>query len=125
MRKKALDEDEGSYRKMVEISNAADKGKSALRSMGSHKEMPFSLDDFHFVPAQIFKMPLNDSEKVNLEVVVGPKAKKPLRLSSPIMFGGMSYGAVSKNVRLVLGKSRLKLEDWIQLWRRSCSARRA
>jgi len=111
MRKKALDEEEGSYRKMVEISNAADKGTSALCSMGSHKEMPFSLDDFHFVPAQIFKTPLNESQEVNMEVVIGPEAKKPLRVSSPIMFGGMSYGAVSKNVRLVLARvaSNLKI----------------
>jgi len=96
---------------MVEISNAADKGTSALCSMGSHKEMPFSLDDFHFVPAQIFKTPLNESQEVNMEVVIGPEAKKPLRVTSPIMFGGMSYGAVSKNVRLVLARvaSNLKM----------------
>ena len=111
MRKKALDEDEGSYRTMVDISNAAEKGTSTLCSMGSHKEMPFSLDDFHFVPAQIFKVPLNDSEMVSLETVIGPESRKPLKVFSPIMFGAMSYGAVSKNVRLVLATvaSNLKL----------------
>jgi glutamate synthase domain-containing protein 2 len=111
MRKKSIDEEEKYYSKMVEISNAAEKGISALCSMGSHKETPFSLDDFHFVPAQIFKIPLNESEEVNMEVVIGPEAKKPLRVSSPIMFGGMSYGAVSKNVRLVLAivASNLKI----------------
>ena len=111
MRKKALDEEEDPYRKMVEISNAADKGTSALCSMGSQKEMPFSLDDFHFVPAQISKTPLNESQKVNMEVVIGPEAKRPLTVSSPIMFSGMSYGAVSKNVRLVLARvaSNLKI----------------
>jgi len=105
-----LDEEEGSYRKMVEISNIADKGTSALSSMGSHKEMPFSLDDFHFVPAQIFKSPLNENQEVNLKVIIGPAAKKPLGLSSPIMFGGMSYGAVSKNVRLILARVASSLE---------------
>jgi len=111
MRKKALDEEEGSYRKMVEIINAAGKGTSALCSMGSHKEMPFSLDDLHFIPAQISKVPLNEGEEVRLEVVVGPEARKPLRVSSPIMFGALSYGAVSKNVRLVLARvaSNLKI----------------
>jgi methylamine---glutamate N-methyltransferase subunit C len=104
MRKKGLDEEESSYRKMVEISNAADKGTSSLCSMGSHKKMPFSLDDLHFVPAQVFRTPLNENQEVRMEVVIGPGAKKPLRVSSPIMFGGMSYGAVSKNVRLVLAR---------------------
>jgi glutamate synthase domain-containing protein 2 len=111
MRKKALDEEEGSYRTMVHINNVADKGISMLGSMGSPKEMPFSLDDFHFIPAQICKMPLNESEQVKMEVVIGPEAKKPLKVSSPIMFGGMSYGAVSNNVRLVLARvaSNLKI----------------
>ncbi|HEX9262132.1 MAG TPA: FMN-binding glutamate synthase family protein, partial [Candidatus Bathyarchaeia archaeon] len=111
MRKMTLDEEEGSYRKMVEIINAAGKGTSALCSMGSQKEMPFSLDDLHFIPAQISKVPLNEGEEVRLEVVVGPEAMKPLRVSSPIMFGALSYGAVSKNVRLVLARvaSNLKI----------------
>jgi len=111
MRKKALDEKESSYRAMLEISNAADKGASALCSMGSNKEMPFCFDDFHFLPAQVSKIPLDESQEVNLTVVIGPEAKKPLRVSSPIMFGGMSYGAVSKNVRLILAKvaSNLKI----------------
>ena len=104
MRKKGREEEESSYRKMVEISNAADKGTSTLCSMGSHKKMPFSLDDLHFIPAQVFRTPLNENQEVRMEVVIGPGAKKPLRVSSPIMFGGMSYGAVSKNVRLVLAR---------------------
>ncbi len=111
MRKKGLDEKEGSYQKMVDIANAADKGTSTLCSMGSTKQLPFSFDDLHFVPAQIFKMPLNENEKVNMEVVIGPEAKKPLEVSSPIMFSGMSYGSVSKNVRLILARvaSNLKI----------------
>ncbi len=66
--------------------------------------MPFSLDDLHFVPAQVSKIPLNTNEEVSVKAVIGPEAKKPLKVSSPIMFSGMSYGAVSKNVRLVLAK---------------------
>jgi glutamate synthase domain-containing protein 2 len=111
MRNKTLGEEEASYRKMVQINNVAEKGTSELGSMGSQKKMPFSFDDLHFVPAQIFKMPLNESEAVNVEVSIGPKAKKPLKVSSPIMFGGMSYGAVSENVRLILARvaSNLKI----------------
>jgi glutamate synthase domain-containing protein 2 len=111
MRKKALDEEEDSYRTMVQIDNVADKGTSVLGSMGSQKKMPLSLEDFHFIPAQTCKMPLNENEQVKMEVVIGPEAKKPLKVSSPIMFAGMSYGAVSKNVRLVLARvaSNLKI----------------
>ena len=109
MIKKGLDEREKSYYKMTEVSIVADKGVSMLGSMGSLKKMPFSLDDLHFIPAQISKIPLNTNEEVNLKVVIGPEAKKPLRVSSPIMFSGMSYGAVSKNASLVLAKVASKL----------------
>jgi glutamate synthase domain-containing protein 2 len=109
MTKKGLDEKEEVYSKMAEIINVADKGVSMLCSMGSPKKMPFSLDDLHFVPAQVSKIPLNTNEEASIKAVVGPEAKKPLKVSSPIMFSGMSYGAVSKNVRIVLAKVASKL----------------
>ncbi len=109
MRKKFLDEDQESFQTMMNINEIADKGKSILCSMGSQKQMPFTFDDLHFLPAQIYKIPLNTEEAVNTEVTIGPKAKKPLILSSPIMFGGMSYGAVSQKVRLVLATVASKL----------------
>jgi glutamate synthase domain-containing protein 2 len=99
-----LDEDEESYSTMARIIEAADRGVSTMCSMGSLKKMPFSLDDLHFVPAQVSKMPLNADEEVNMKVVVGSEAAKPLVVSSPIMFGGMSFGAVSKKVRLILAR---------------------
>src|SRR5665647_893804 len=104
MIKKGSDEREEFYSKISEISNAADKGISILCSMGSLKKVPFSLDDLHFLPAQVSKIPLNTNQEVNIKAVIGPEAKKPLKVASPILFSGMSYGAVSKNVRLVLAK---------------------
>jgi methylamine---glutamate N-methyltransferase subunit C len=110
MSKKGLDEREEFNPKMVEITSVADKGVSMLCSMGSLKKMPFSLNDLHFVPAQVFKIPLNTNEEVSIKTVIGPEAKKSLKVSSPIMFSGMSYGAVSRNVRLVLAKVASKLD---------------
>ena len=110
MSKEGLNEREKLNPTMIEIRNVADKGKSMLCSMGSLKKMPFSLNDLHFVPAQVFKIPLNTNEEVNIKTVIGPEAKKPLKVSSPIMFSGMSYGAVSRNVRLVLAKVASKLD---------------
>jgi glutamate synthase domain-containing protein 2 len=109
MSKKDLDEQNEVHSKMVEIRSVADKGVSMLCSMGSLKKMPFSLDDLHFVPAQVSKIPLNTNQEVNIKVVIGPAAKKPMEFSSPIMFSGMSYGAVSRNVRMVLAKVASKL----------------
>src|ERR1700690_4436787 len=110
MSKKGLNDRDEFYPTLIEISDVANKGKSILCSMGSLKKMPFSLNDLHFVPAQVFKIPLNRNDEVNIKVVIGPRAKKSLNISSPIMFSGMSYGAVSRNVRLVLAKVASKLD---------------
>jgi glutamate synthase domain-containing protein 2 len=104
-----MDEKE-EFSAIAEIRNVADKGKSMICSMGSLQKMPFSIKDLHFVPAQVFKIPFNTTEEVSTKVVIGPDAKKPLKLSSPIMFSGMSYGAVSRNVRMVLAKVASKLD---------------
>ncbi len=109
MRKKFMGESTKSYRTVESINEAADKGASSICSMGSQKKLPFSLEDLHFVPAQVSKIPLNVDEKVNVKVTIGPASKKPMIISSPIMFSGMSYGAVSKNVRLILTKVALDL----------------
>jgi glutamate synthase domain-containing protein 2 len=109
LRKKGLGEDDENYQTMADLSRVADKGDSPLASMGSLKKMPFSLEDLHFVPAQIARIPLNIDEKVNTEIVIGPKAANPLEAASPIMFSGMSYGAVSKKVRLILATVASKL----------------
>lgn len=110
MRKRKCDENSSFYQTVVEIKNMAMTGKSMIRSMGSLKKMPFSFDDLHFIPAQVYKIPLNSEENVNTEVCIGPNAKKPLKISSPIMISGMSFGATSKNVKLVIASVASKLK---------------
>jgi len=102
MRKKRSDEDDALYQTLVDIKDMAATSKSVVRSMGSLKRLPFSLDDLHFVPAQVHKIPLNREEEVNTKVCIGPQSRKPLKVSSPIIIAGMSYGAVSKNVKLII-----------------------
>jgi hypothetical protein len=63
MRKKLLGENPQVYRKLEEINSIAEKGVSTLASMGSQKKMPFSLDDLHFIPAQISKILLTPMNK--------------------------------------------------------------
>jgi glutamate synthase domain-containing protein 2 len=73
--------------------------------MGSTKKIPFNFDDLHFLPAQIKRIPLNQEEPVNTSVIIGPTSEKPLMVSSPLLISGMSFGAVSRNVRLVISKT--------------------
>jgi len=62
------------------------------------------------VPAQVHRIPLNREQRVNTGVVVGPRAKRPLRVSSPIIVSGMSFGATSRNVKLVISRVASKLK---------------
>ncbi len=110
MRKKRSCEDDSFYQAIADIKDMAATGKSVVRSMGSLKKMPFSFDDLHFIPAQVARIPLNKEEKVSTEIIIGPGAKKPFRVSSPIMISGMSFGAVSKNVRTVIANAAAKLK---------------
>lgn len=110
MRKKGSGEDSEFYQTVSDIKNMAASGHSIVRSMGSLQKMPFSFDDLHFVPAQVFRIPLNKDEKVNAEVIIGPRSKKPLKLSSPILISGMSFGAVSKSVGIVICRTAAKMK---------------
>jgi len=110
MRKKSSKEDNEFYQMIVDIKDMAASGNSIVRSMGSLKKMPFSLNDLHFVPAQVHKIPLNIEDKVNTEVIIGPKSGKPLKVSSPILISGMSFGAVSKKVRLIISQTAANLK---------------
>ncbi|HWR26668.1 MAG TPA: glutamate synthase-related protein, partial [candidate division Zixibacteria bacterium] len=111
IRKKRSYEDDSFYRAIMDIKDMAALGESVICAMGSMKKLPFSLDDLHFIPAQVDRIPLNREDEVGTSVCIGPDAKKPLYVSSPIMISGMSFGAVSKNVKLVIAQaaSRLKI----------------
>jgi len=103
IRKISKRENAFSYQEVVDIKDKS-AGMEMVASMGSQKELPFKLDDLHFIPAQLSRIPVNADEPVNTTVVIGPEAKKPFKVSSPLLISGMSFGAVSRNVRLVIGR---------------------
>jgi glutamate synthase domain-containing protein 2 len=73
-------------------------------SMGvSRNELP-KWDDLQFVVAQLHKLPLLDEEPVGTDLVIGPKAAKPLRLDVPLFVSDMSFGALSEEAKVALSK---------------------
>jgi glutamate synthase domain-containing protein 2 len=105
MRKRRSDEDAAFYQTVVDIKEMAAAGTSVVRSMGSLKQLPFSLHNLQFIPAQVHRIPLNREEPVSTAVIIGPQAKRPLKVAAPIMISGMSYGATSKKVKLVISRT--------------------
>ncbi|MBZ2164569.1 glutamate synthase-related protein [Methanobacterium spitsbergense] len=110
MRKQKANEDSHFYNKIVDIKDQSLNGQNIVVAMGSRKKQLFSLDELFFVPAQVNKIPLNIEEPVNTTLTLGPNAKKPLKVSSPIMISGMSFGAVSKNVKIIIAEAAEKLK---------------
>ena len=61
-------------------------------------------DDLQFVTAQLARLPKLDDQEVGTELVIGPRAKKPLTLEIPIFVSDMSFGALSEEAKVALSR---------------------
>ena len=59
-------------------------------------------DSIQFLTAQLHKLPLFDDAEVGSEVIIGPRAKKPLKLDIPLFVSDMSFGALSEEAKVSL-----------------------
>ena len=65
-----------------------------------------SFDDLVFVPAQLAKRPVDYyREKISSKTIIGKNSKKPIEIENPIIFGAMSFGALSKEAKIALAKA--------------------
>ncbi|MEC7986111.1 MAG: glutamate synthase-related protein [Myxococcota bacterium] len=75
-----------------------------ISSMGIPREQLPRWDDIQLVTAQLARPPLLEHIPVDTELVIGPRAKKPMRLKIPIFVSDMSFGALSEEAKLSLAK---------------------
>ena len=73
-------------------------------AMGVLREDLPNWDALQFVVAQLHKTPHLDDEPIETELVIGPRAKKPLKLDIPIFVSDMSFGALSAEAKIALAK---------------------
>lgn len=92
-----------SCRYMAEIHEMAVTGKSLHAAMSTKMPMP-SWDDILLLGAQLNPPPLADDAPVNTQTIIGKYAKKPMILESPIYISHMSFGALSKEIKIALAK---------------------
>lgn len=87
--------------------------KDGLSKSGHHGEMgamgvPIielpQWKDIQILAAQMATKPLMDDIKVGTELIIGPNAKKPLRLAIPLFVSDMSFGALSEEAKVSLAK---------------------
>ena len=86
---------------MADIHRMAATGESIIEPMRSRKPS-VSWGDILIKGAQLARLPLNRDEPVDTRMVIGPKAKKPLVIGTPIIISHMSFGALSKEAQTAL-----------------------
>src|SRR5690625_496664 len=93
---------------VLENNLRSQTGDVLNRPLGSSKTWPH-LDPITFIPAQTTPFAISSDEEVDLTVTIGPKAKRPMQIDTPLMISGMAYGVgVSEEVRLALATAANK-----------------
>jgi glutamate synthase domain-containing protein 2 len=101
----SLEESAGFDRRVLAyIHQAAESGLYDIRGLGAKRRVP-SFDDLVFLTASISRYPLEGyREKCVTKTVLGTRfAKRPIEIEIPITVAGMSFGALSANVKEALG----------------------
>ncbi|MEA3115547.1 MAG: methylamine---glutamate N-methyltransferase subunit, partial [Caballeronia sp.] len=88
------------------IHTAAQRGLYEIRGLGAKRKVPH-FDDLLFLGASLSRYPLEGyREKCVTRTVLGTRfAKAPIVLDIPITIAGMSFGALSANVKEALGQA--------------------
>jgi len=75
-----------------------------MTSMGVPRHTLPHWDDIQILAAQFAHKPLMEDVAVGSELVIGPKAKKPLILKIPLFVSDMSFGALSEEAKVALAR---------------------
>lgn len=86
---------------MADIHKMSVTGQSIVEPMRTTQDV-ISWDQILIKGAQLGKFPLNDDEEVITRTVIGPAAKHPLVIEMPIYVTHMSFGALSREIKMSL-----------------------
>ncbi|MGJ3245601.1 MAG: FMN-binding glutamate synthase family protein [Elainellaceae cyanobacterium] len=88
------------------IQERANLGRYMIRGFGAFRNVP-RFDDLVFLTASLTRFPLEGyREKCSTKTYLGTRyAKRPMELDIPITIAGMSFGALSRNAKIALGRA--------------------
>jgi len=90
-----------------DIQAKAELGRYRIRGFSQLRERPLPcFDDLTFLPCTLTRIPLEGyREKCNTQTVLGSRyATRPIVNDIPVMITGMSFGALSYNAKVALGR---------------------
>ena len=61
-------------------------------------------DDLQLLTAQLAAKPLLEDVNIGTELILGPRAKKPLRFAIPMFVSDMSFGALSQEAKVAMAR---------------------
>ncbi|WP_040406053.1 glutamate synthase-related protein [Ectothiorhodospira sp. PHS-1] len=73
-------------------------------AMGVPRDLIPSWDDIQILTAQFARRPLSGDVDVASELVIGPEARRPLRLEMPLLVTDMSFGSLSREAKIALAR---------------------
>lgn len=88
---------------MRDIHEIAESGHSLDEAMRTRLPV-ISWDDILLKGCQLARLPLLQEEPVSTRTVIGPNAKQPMVLESPVYISHMSFGALSREAKIALAK---------------------
>lgn len=96
-------------RAMDLIHEMAISGQSIVSAMGTDLKMP-DWEDILILGSQLNPQPLEKEVDVNTRTVIGKNASKPLIIETPIYITHMSFGALSREVKIALAKGSAEIK---------------
>lgn len=90
-------------RYMDEIHKMAVTGESIIEAMGTKQHVP-SWEEILLLGNQLNPMPLDQHVDVSLKTTIGKNAEKPMEINGPVYISHMSFGALSREVKIALAK---------------------
>jgi glutamate synthase domain-containing protein 2/rubredoxin len=91
------------------IQHMATTGESIIEPMRTRKSV-VSWGEILVMGAQLASLPRNEDEPITTHTVIGPKAKQPLVISTPVFVSHMSFGALSREAKIALAKGSAAVE---------------
>lgn len=89
--------------RLVETELRTAHGKAIDRPIGPHRFAHW--EQLCFNSCQLDRLPAARNARVDLATVIGPRARRPLRLELPLLIAGMAYGlALSEEVKIALAR---------------------
>ncbi|TLX77066.1 FMN-binding glutamate synthase family protein [Labilibacter sediminis] len=88
---------------LSDIHAMAEKAESISEPMKTRQPV-ISWDQILIKGAQLDTIPLNREDAVNMQTIIGPNAKHPLVIETPVYITHMSFGALSKEIKIAMAK---------------------